>query len=237
MKRIVINISLIIVIMLALFAGVTHTAQASSGREDAHSPYLPPNARPQGTSIAEWGVKLFQTLYATPALENPITGLTNNQCAVKMDGHVGMLLTNPGAVDPYHCSIPAGTTVVTPFAGIFGDTLSWPFPTNKAGLLDFLNTYYNVVIYHVVVDGIELKNPDQYLVTTPVFSIKLPAGNIYGLPAGTTGKAMARIHILMLAPLSPGEHTIHAESVYPDLGITENFTIQLTVNNDHSSHN
>jgi hypothetical protein len=43
---------------------------------------------------------------------------------------------------------------------------------------------------------------------TPLMNIVLPAGNIFGLPAGTTGLSVGHGWVAHLNPLTPGTHTI-----------------------------
>jgi hypothetical protein len=45
-------------------------------------------------------------------------------------------------------------------------------------------------------------------VETQLFNIVLPAGNIFGQPAGTTGNSVAHGWVALLHPLTPGTHTI-----------------------------
>jgi len=45
-------------------------------------------------------------------------------------------------------------------------------------------------------------------VGTPLMNIVLPVGNIFGLPAGTTGLSVGHGWVARLHPLTPGTHTI-----------------------------
>ena len=56
---------------------------------------------------------------------------------------------------------------------------------------------------------------------TPLMKIVLPAGNIFGLPAGTTGLSVAHGWIAHLHPLTPGTHTI--------VGSAPSFTTKIIV--------
>jgi hypothetical protein len=59
------------------------------------------------------------------------------------------------------------------------------------------------------IDNVALENLDQYRVTSPVFNLFLPKGNVLGIPDDTYGPVVADGYWLLLTPLSPGKHTIH----------------------------
>ena len=56
---------------------------------------------------------------------------------------------------------------------------------------------------------------------TPLMNIVLPADNIFGLPAGTTGESVGHGWIAHLHPLTPGTHTI--------TGSGSTFTFKTTI--------
>ena len=62
-------------------------------------------------------------------------------------------------------------------------------------------------------------------VETRLMNIVLPAGNIFGLPAGTTGLSVAHGWIAPLHPLTPGTHTI--------VGSAPSFTTKIVVQPGH----
>ena len=47
---------------------------------------------------------------------------------------------------------------------------------------------------------------------TPLLNIVLPADNIFGLPAGTSGLSVGHGWVALLHPLTPGTHTIEIDS-------------------------
>ena len=47
---------------------------------------------------------------------------------------------------------------------------------------------------------------------TPLLNIVLPADNIFGLPAGTSGLSVGHGWVALLHPLTPGTHTIRIDS-------------------------
>ena len=62
------------------------------------------------------------------------------------------------------------------------------------------------------VDGLEVPNLTHYRSHTPdgaEYMITFPDNNVWGLPAGVYGPSVDDGIYLMLAPLRPGQHTIH----------------------------
>jgi len=85
------------------------------------------------------------------------------------------------------------------------------------------------------IDGVPLRDLNDYRVQSPVFSVTLPEGNIlegFGVPSGTYAPMVSDGYWLMLAPLSTGAHTIHLKSITtggPFAGIETEVTYHLTI--------
>jgi hypothetical protein len=47
---------------------------------------------------------------------------------------------------------------------------------------------------------------------TPLLNVVLPADNLFGLPAGTSGLSVAHGCVALLHPLTPSTHTIEIDS-------------------------
>jgi hypothetical protein len=47
---------------------------------------------------------------------------------------------------------------------------------------------------------------------TPLLNIVLPADNLFGLPAGTSGLSVGHGWVALLHPLTPGTHTVVIDS-------------------------
>lgn len=83
----------------------------------------------------------------------------------------------------------------------------------------------------VTVDGKEVKSNRLVLAESPVFNVTLPEDNIFGVPAGEYGPAVASALWVTLPPLPPGEHTVHFEVSAPNVGFSQDNTYILTVVN------
>jgi hypothetical protein len=191
---------------------------------------LPPNSHPHGKTLAEWGAQVLKAQYEMPASINPFSSDTGNHCAVQLVGHMALLWTNPFNPEPYSCSVPPGTMVVTPAAMVWCDSNLDQLDTEEE-LRQCANDWYGVTGLQGSFDGVELTDLDQYLVTTAATSYTMPADsdNIFGLPWGTTGQFVGKGTFVILAPLPVGEHTLHFQGYYTNYGLMEDFTLILTV--------
>ena len=214
---------IILAVILLLIPGVQVVlARANPG-------ILPPNARPHGKTLTEWGAQVFQTVFTTPLSENPFMGDIGTHCAVKIVGNVALVWTNPFDPVPYTCSVPAGSMVVTPISAYWCDS-NLDGLSSEEELLQCVNDYYLPVSdVQASLDGKELTDIDQYQVTIPATPYTLPEDNVYGLPPGTTGQFVLKGHFIIITPLSVGEHTIHIQDEYAG-SLNINGTMIITVN-------
>ena len=89
---------------------------------------------------------------------------------------------------------------------------------------------------HAEIDGVPVKNPQQYLEQSPLFIVHFPTDNIYGItpdiaPGLILDPTVDRGYYLLLEPLAPGKHTIHFSTAAgtASCGPTQDVTYTLTV--------
>jgi hypothetical protein len=205
---------LAVLIMLAVPAGAT-AAQSGSGP----SPVIPPFGKVYDLLSVKW----WQYVLGQPASSNPLTDPTGERCRAGQSGLVFFLVGTfgSGQVTRDQCSVPAGRLLFFPLVNGFdvhtpGDGLDTP----ELVWNDFLVTLgWRVNALHASVDGVPVRNLDP--ATSPYracaapvsgcarpFSLRLPTGNLFDIPAGTYAPAVADGFYLLLAPLRPGVHTI-----------------------------
>jgi len=78
------------------------------------------------------------------------------------------------------------------------------------------------------VDGVALANPKSYLEKSPLFSLTLPANNVFGVPAQTLSPSVDEGYYGFVEPLTPGAHTVHIASS-SGCGATQDITYTLNV--------
>jgi hypothetical protein len=74
------------------------------------------------------------------------------------------------------------------------------------------------------IDGVSVQNLDQYIHLSPLFDFTLPENNILGTTDELSGQSVSNGAHLMLAPLSPGKHTIFLQATVPEL---DDFTVEM----------
>jgi hypothetical protein len=83
----------------------------------------------------------------------------------------------------------------------------------------------------LVIDGVPVPNLTNFRVGSPVFAFTAAAGNVFGIPPGTT-RSVADGYWALIRPLSVGTHTISFGGVspsFPEGGFTTSVTYTLTV--------
>lgn len=209
----------------------------------------PPSAAPHGASYADWSSRWWTWAYQTPAtgpdgeqhlfladVGTPAAPAPVD-CSYAQTGRVWFLTGTfqPSGADSHEyfanrsCSVPAGTALLVPVVNS-----EWDFtgvddvPDDPAEALQQLRDLAAadmdaVTSMSATIDGRPVQGltgpGTAYRVQSGPFSYTLPAGNLFGLPAGTTTAspgAVADGVFLFVHPLSVGTHVLHWEAVVGD---------------------
>jgi hypothetical protein len=202
--------------MLAIGLGLALMFPMLCVAQSSNPGVLPPNSAPHGMTYGEWSAKWIQWAYQPPPALSPVLDTTGANCGVGQTGHVWFLAgtffpPGPPAV-VRSCTIPPGQMLFFPVGNGFcaGDGFDFAgeracATANASGLSGF----------SAEVDGVSIKSLNASLINnyyralSPEFALVLGANNIFSAPAGTYAPGAADGVYLMLAPLSPGNHTIH----------------------------
>jgi len=223
-----------LIVTLALVLGLvmptsTHPAQAQGNP----NPGVIPNNTQYRTLSAKW----WQWVISIPAATNPLLDATGANCAQGQSGPVWFLAGSTGDTVTRTCTVPIGKQLFFPLLNIiFGSGVFDCDPTNpgvpcdvdtlRAGAAGAMD---NLLLLEARVDGRELQNLSAYRAQSPVFSITVPPDPIFGLPlTGTFTPQVSDGYWLMLAPLPPGNHTIHFKAT-ASFGFTVEVTYNLTI--------
>jgi hypothetical protein len=183
--------------------------------------------RPHGQSYSEWAADWWTWALSQPAATNPVLDPTGEQCAVGQQGGVwflaGTFETGPVVRD---CTVPAGTALLIPVINEFycaqvTDPAEQRTETYARAQVADVQT--GATDLSVTIDG----EPVQRLhyEESVVFSVVLPAGNIFGLPAGELlDPCVDAGYYTLVPPLSVGEHTIRIQ------GTNGSFSVDVTYN-------
>jgi hypothetical protein len=178
----------------------------------------------------------WQWLLSIPAATNPNLDETGENCAVGQSGRVWFLAGSFGGTFERICTVPLGTALLFPILNaVFGSAVGDCEPSVpgvqcnvnvlRAGAAAIVDNPKTLV---VSVDNAMLQALETYRVRSPIFSLTLPEGAVFGLPSGMSMPNVSDGYWLMLTPLSPGEHTIYIKGVTNSDFVNE-VTYHLTV--------
>src|SRR3954468_6173405 len=196
-------------------------------------------------SVAWWKYVLAQ-----PVASNPLTDDTGARCAIAQAGPVffigGDFNGNNAPITRDQCRVPAGRALFFPLVNVVDAHVPGLDTQDTAqAIWDDLQITagFRVTSLHASVDGVPIGNLDP--ATSPYrgcagpvpacaptsFSVRLPAGNLFGIDAGTYAPAVADGFYLLLAPLRPGLHTVTFGGEGQDLGsdFSQDITYRLLV--------
>jgi hypothetical protein len=201
-------------------------------------------SKASGTA-AELAAAWWQWALSKPVAENPLIGgdpdyseeQCNGQPVTATRGKKWFLAgtwegQRPGVERT--CTMPVGTQLFFPVVNSIW--IADP-GQDEEDVREIANRLVNRIVRDpgfsmvVTVDGKEVKCNRIVRAESPVFTVSLPEGNLFGVPAGEYGPAVADGLWVALPPLPPGEHTIHFEASAPSVGFSQDNTYYLTVVN------
>lgn len=157
---------------------------------------------------------LWTFVYETPAPQNPFgSGPPASGCI-----HLGDAVAAFGPNGVPACTVKSGTKLFVAASSNECSTFDTMYTTYPK-LLKCAVAADPSVAPHVTVDGTPVSV--RSVVTGPIHAT-LPADNVFGLPADTSGLGAAHGWVALVHPLTPGTHTIVGSG-------TATFTTVLTV--------
>lgn len=193
------------------------------------------DAKPYGVAFPEWTARLWQHVLSLPTGDSPLFDNGVNKCSIGQSGPVWFLAGNFGGVSQRVCDVPADKALLFPIydafgidtPGVCGQGAAESVRFYREGLAAFID---GVSTLNVELDGKPIPKLFEHRHKSTVFSVSLPADNIYnepcadagGVPRGIYSPAVDDGYYLMLKPLSVGHHTlrIRAASVGFELDVT-----------------
>jgi hypothetical protein len=200
---------------------------------------------PQQQNYGQLGVLWWKWALSIPYSQNPVVDTTGANCAVDQKGARWFLAGSSGGTFTRSCTIPAGKELFFPIVNVEND---YPCPDPSfqpapgQSLKDFLtygdSSYPGAVTLIDQATGMQASVDGQSI---PILSSYRGTSNMYsfaGDPSlrvpidpcitGSQQKAVADGYWLLLAPLSPGQHTVQFGGAI-GTGTPESVTYTLTV--------
>lgn len=216
--------------VLSTVTGPVCWAHDSDGDHDTdgdNAHVFPHNSRPYGLTYGEWQARWWQWSISIPGATHPY--VSADFADVNQSGPAWFLVgwTDGG---PRDVVIPQGKAIFFPIANAECSNVELPpfFGANEADMRlaarQFIRTDLSCEI-----DGHPVSHLDRFDGESPLFSFSAPAGNILTGGPAVSGQAVDGGVYLMIAPLSPGLHTLHFKGTQTD-AILGSFTFDSTYN-------
>lgn len=177
---------------------------------DATHEYLfPRGEHPLGRSWEEWTCRWWEWILSIPRVDNPGYDKTGERISKNQHSEVLFLPGTFGGIAERHISIPASKPILLPVINCTTSFAEEPRFKTEFQLMEFVRSQIDDIgDVHASIDGVELKNVEQYRVRSRIFDVLFPENNVYNAKPGQT-RAASDGFWLFLKPLSPGLHQIH----------------------------
>lgn len=177
---------------------------------------FPPDSHPYGNSYAQWAANWFEWLVEIPAAEHP--SLEPENCDADQFGNAWFLAPSFGGHLDVSCTIPAGKAIfVSPGGGFCTEALSG-FRTYRELLRCARQDFRTVSDIQISIDGRPVRHRYAYKAITRPFTVELPEGNFFGVPAQDSRTVLIGFFYL-LRPFKPGStHVIEVSDVLSPAG-------------------
>jgi hypothetical protein len=195
-----------------------------------NSELFSPDSKPYSNSFGDWTAKWWQWIFSVPGRDNPLTDSSGINCAQKQNGPVWFLTGTTGGKVERACTIPSGIAILAPVMNAECSFLEFPSVKTASDLIDCSQEDNDHTInLKTTLDGRQLKNLENYRVTSPLFNITIPQDNVLGAPSGNTRMVSDGFWVFLM-PLTPGNHTLQFGGETPGNPTTgtNNFGVDVT---------
>ena len=221
--------SIVVIALLGVVLGmIPHTiAQKSITSNNV----FPINSKPFGKTYGEWSATWWQWAVLTPTEKSPLKDNIGVNCAQSQSGPVWFLAGTFGGAAVRTCTIPAGKAVMFPIYNAECSYVEYPQYKTESELRACAKDQADKVTnLDASIDGLKIEDLQQkYRAQSPLFDLKLPNNNVFGLSPGPT-KSVADGFWIILQPLSVGKHELHFSGASVDFTSsgTLNFATEVT---------
>jgi hypothetical protein len=191
-------------------ATATPKASAATASPGLAVEIIPPDEPWAGATRAEWIARSWQWALSLPVDVSPVVDQTGELCGYGQSGPLFFLTGSTSSVDK-RCVVAQGTAILVNVSGINCSTIEPPpyFGRDEQELracaIDRFDT--ETLGYTAAIDQREITGLEAYRTGTPLFTLTIPANNIYEVEAGI-GNAVAEVVAFIIAPPPPGEYQI-----------------------------
>ncbi|MDQ3513920.1 MAG: hypothetical protein M3462_09695 [Chloroflexota bacterium] len=226
---------LLVIVSLSVFGSLSTSAVARQATPvSGEVTILGPDEDYAGLSRGEWDARQWQWAVSMPPEINPVFEPTGAACGYGQSGPVFFI---PGSFSPEPttetrtCVVPEGMAL---FFGLGGAECSSveppPFFGRNEEELRACAVAATDEISEIggTINGQEIPDPESYRTTSPLFTLNLPEGNFFGVPAGVALSVSDGYNVI-IAPPPPGEYEFSAFTVFANDGARFEGTVRIIV--------
>jgi hypothetical protein len=184
--------------------------------------------KPFGLTYAQWTANFWKWVISIPQQNNPNQDPTGAKCTINQtDPNVWYLAPTFGGAAERTCTIPAGTAILFPL--LTGECNYLENPELKADsdlLACAKHGNDQTRSMKAIIDGVNLRDLENYRVQSSVFDITFPANNVFSVAPGKT-KDVSDGFWVFLKPLPVGKHEIDFSASTIDPSGVNNYNTQV----------
>jgi hypothetical protein len=189
------------------------------------------DSKPYGIHYQEWVAKWWRWHMSIRADIHPREHYTPERCSLNQNGPVWFLADNsvpPDTEKPEerNCTIASGKAILVQ---IQGGECDYSEKKNDHDVETCVDNGLNGAVVAASVDGVEVKNLNEYRIGHYWFNITIPQDNLYNEAPGTF-RALVDGWFLFLEPLPAGKHDVFIKA---DVNRVDPLTLQRTDEDHH----
>lgn len=196
---------------------------------------------PFGMTYGDWAAAWWQYIFSFSASTSPAVDSTGASCGLGQSAGPVFFL-NPsffsGVLVTRTCTVPAGKALWLPIVLNECSTVEPPpshgdDPRDLRQCAALISDGIGPETVKLTIDDVRTRDLRNFRTVSPLFDFTLPAtDNLLGLDGVTSASSISDGYSVMIKPLSPGTHVIHAEGDFvsgPSSGLSFAVTYNLTV--------
>jgi hypothetical protein len=234
------KLPLVIVVVVSLLGLNPHLALAADTDDDERPGIAGIHTKPEGQTYGRWAAEWWQWALGIPAVVNPLTDTTGEDCAQRQVDQVWFLAGSIVGPVVRACEIPSGKSLFFPLINnAFFAFLSDPPEERTEEFVRARGSCTEPAEISVEIDGFKVRNPTRFFTgasgsQSPIFNVQLPPGNLFGadedtVPELVLSPSAEQGYYLFVRPLSRGTHTIRWIASGCSPGNSQDITYNLKV--------
>jgi len=192
---------------------------------DGINPYVySKDDKPYGLTYAQWTANFWKWVISIPQQNNPNNDPTGEKCAINQnDPNVWYLAPTFGGAAERTCTIPKEKAILFPLLAGECNYLENPELKTESDLRTcaMQSNDQGSRSMDVTIDGVKLKNLENYRVQFGLFDVTFPENNIFSVKPGNT-KVVSDGFWVFLKPLAVGKHELEfSASIIDPSGVND----------------